>query len=281
MRPPFPYFGGKMSIADRIVALLPDHRHYVEPFCGSLAVLLAKRPVPIETVNDIDRRLMTFWDVLRTRPDELLRACALTPHGRAEYERCKDQSVVPGDDLETARRIWVTLTQGIGRALAGRKSGWRHYINPSGTTYGMPAYLEAYAGRLAAAAERLHRVSLECRPALDIVARYRDQPEVLLYVDPPYLGTSRSSNNNEYRHEMRGEDDHVELAEALAGARAAVVVSGYPSPLYDALYTGWHRASMAAYSGNAAAGAQLRTEVLWSNRPLGTVPALFELETAG
>lgn len=280
MKPPFPYFGGKMSVADRIVDLLPPHRHYVEPYCGSLAVLLAKRPTPIETVNDIDGRLMTFWRVLRDRPADLERVCMLTPHARAEHDAARAATDAPDDELETARRTWVALTQGIGRALTGRKTGWRHYINPAATTYGMPMYLDAYVRRTAAAAERLHRVSLECRPALDVIARYGTEPEVLLYVDPPYLGTARSSNNNEYLHEMRSEADHRELAGALLDARAAVVVSGYPSPLYDDLYADWHRADLSAYSGNAAAGAQLRTEVLWSNRPLGQQAALFDLAPA-
>lgn len=85
MKPPFAYYGGKTRIADQITALLPPHKHYVEPFAGSLAVLLAKTPSRMETVNDLDNRLMTFWRVLRERPDELIRVCALTPHSRVEY----------------------------------------------------------------------------------------------------------------------------------------------------------------------------------------------------
>lgn len=44
MKPPLAYYGAKVTIAQRIVDLLPPHEHYVEPFAGSLAVLLAKRP---------------------------------------------------------------------------------------------------------------------------------------------------------------------------------------------------------------------------------------------
>jgi len=51
--PPFTYFGGKTRLAEKIVATFPAHGHYVEPFAGSLAVLLAKPRSRMETVNDI------------------------------------------------------------------------------------------------------------------------------------------------------------------------------------------------------------------------------------
>lgn len=88
-------------LAPQIAALLPAHGHYVEPYCGSLAVLLAKQPSAHETVNDIDRRLVTFWRVLRERPGELARACALTPHSRIEHSAADPTEDV--DDLELAR----------------------------------------------------------------------------------------------------------------------------------------------------------------------------------
>jgi hypothetical protein len=55
-----PYYGGKTGLADRIVAVLPPHRHYVEPFAGSLAVLLAKPRSRLETVNAVNGDLLTF-----------------------------------------------------------------------------------------------------------------------------------------------------------------------------------------------------------------------------
>ena len=212
-----------------------------------------------------------FWRVLRDRPAELARVCALTPHSRAEHVAAYDLDGAP-DDLERARRVWVLLTQG--RAGLMRRTGWRNYVDPSRSSLGMPGYLSGYVGRIVPAADRLHHVSLECRPALDVIASYGASPQVCLYVDPPYLSGTRSSGS--YRHEMGAPDQHHELAEALHSCQASVVLSGYPSALYDRdLYPGWHRVEFAASTGQGGTWAN-RVEVLWSNRPLGDQPALFE-----
>ena len=271
MKSPVPYFGSKQSIAPWIASLLPDHRHYVEPFAGGLSVLLAKRPSPMETASDLDGELMAFWRTLRDRPSELIRACALTPHARAELAAA-EQPVPDGDELETARRVWCRLAQG--RAGTLRNTGWRHYVDPAGSATGMPGYMAGYVDRMAAAAERLHQVSLECLPALDLVAKYGQAKDVLLYVDPPYLGSTRPHAN--YRVEMTGPGEHRELAQALRSCRAAVVLSGYDSPLYAELYDGWHRYTQQALTGNAT-GARGRTEVVWSNRALAGAEPLFEV----
>jgi DNA adenine methylase len=169
----------------------------------------------------------------------------------------------------------VRLSQGRGLTLRAGKEGWKHYVAPRGSSIGMPGYLNAYVERMAPIAARLSDVSLECMPALDLIAKYGADPDVLLYVDPPYLGTTRSHRNN-YKHEMKPEADHRELAEALADVRAAVVVSGYASPLYDRdLYAGWDRHTIGTFTGNGA-GDKSRVEVLWSNRPIGAMRSLFD-----
>lgn len=270
--PPAPYYGGKIILAPRIADLLPVHRHYVEPFCGGLSLLFAKAPSLMETVNDIDGKLMTFWRTLRDRPSELMRLCALTPHARTEYDEALDLDT--DDDLEVARRIWIRLTQGRSGRLV--RTNWRHYVDPAATGKGMPSYLDGYVDRMAAAAERLHRVSLESRPAAEMIEKYGQCPDVLLYIDPPYLGSTRS-DSSAYRHEMMTDAEHRELAGLLRAARAAVVVSGYASKLYDLdLYAGWDRYTMTAGTGQGAESWAVRTEVLWSNRPIGAQRSLFD-----
>ncbi|MFI6827583.1 DNA adenine methylase [Kribbella sp. NPDC050241] len=275
LAPPFAYYGGKTTKAAQLAALLPRHRHYVEPFAGSLAVLLAKAPAPFETVNDLDGALMTFWRVLRDRGNDLARVCWLTPHSRTEHAASymlTDDGGNDLDELELARRVWVQLSQGMGGTR--RRTGWRHFQDPGDrTTVSMPDYLHAYVERMTPALRRLRRVSLEARPALEVIAAYGRHEHVCIYADPPYLGSTRSSR--QYAVEMSSQAEHVELAETLKACRAAVVLSGYPSDLYDALYADWHRLDLAAFTGQAGTNGH-RTEALWSNRPIGTQPTLWQ-----
>ena len=223
VRPPFAYFGGKQRIASLIAAILPDHSHYVEPYAGGLSVLLAKAPSRLETVNDLDGDVMHFWRVLRERPVELARHCALTPHSRAERTAAMTRPAEL-DDLERARRIWVCLAQGRTGTL--RTTGWRFDAADFAHT-SMPRWLDGYVRRMEAVAARLRSVSLECRDGLDIIAAYGKGRRALLYVDPPYLGEVRQRN---YRSEMLSAAQHRELAASLHSCAATVVLSGEVVP---------------------------------------------------
>ncbi|SKK91607.1 D12 class N6 adenine-specific DNA methyltransferase [Mycobacteroides abscessus subsp. massiliense] len=264
LRPPFAYFGGKQKIAATIAAMLPEHTHYVEPYAGGLSVLLAKRPSRLETVNDLDGDIVHFWRMLRERPEELARYCALTPHSRAERKAALNRPA-DLDDLERARRVWICLAQGRTGTL--RPTGWRFDAADFAHT-SMPRRLEAYVRRMESVAERIRSVSLECRAGLDMIAAYGKGRRTLMYVDPPYVGDVRERN---YRNEMLSPTEHRELAESLHSGAATVVLSGYASTLYDTeLYADWYRVELttATSQGGVYKG---RTEVLWSNRPLATV----------
>ena len=70
--PPFPYFGGKRLAAPIVWGLLGDVGSYVEPFAGSLGVLLNRPPVDgarSEIVNDKDGLLINAWRAMRYAPD--------------------------------------------------------------------------------------------------------------------------------------------------------------------------------------------------------------------
>ena len=69
IRAPFPWFGGKGNprIKKAILAALPPHTRYVEPFGGGGSILMAKTPVEVEVYNDVDRGMLNFFRVLASR----------------------------------------------------------------------------------------------------------------------------------------------------------------------------------------------------------------------
>ena len=75
---PVTYFGGKSKVAARVWQALGQPKHYIEPFFGSGAVLLARpdyEPSMIETVNDKDGYICNVWRALRDDPDEVAKWC--------------------------------------------------------------------------------------------------------------------------------------------------------------------------------------------------------------
>lgn len=82
---PFGWYGGKFSHLAWLLPLLPNCHHYCEPFAGSGAILLNRAPSPIETYNDLDGEVVTFFRVLRDEKEKLVEAIGLTPFSREEF----------------------------------------------------------------------------------------------------------------------------------------------------------------------------------------------------
>ena len=107
----FRWYGGKYSHLDWLLPLLPETQHYCEPFGGSAAVLVNRKPAPVETFNDIDGELINFFRVLREDKEKLLEVIGLTPFSRAEFELAIQTSTHEITDLERARRFFIRARQ--------------------------------------------------------------------------------------------------------------------------------------------------------------------------
>ncbi|MGI5144812.1 DNA adenine methylase [Plantactinospora sp. CA-294935] len=260
------YYGGKGRLAGRIVEMLPPHRLYVEPFAGSAAVLFAKQPAQFEIINDLAGDVVTFFRVLRDRPRDLITAIERTPYARAEFQHCQEHADQPANEVEQARRWWVRQMQGFNAVpIQTRRArvGW----SLSNASNNPATRVTGYLARMGAAAERLRRVQIEQRRAVEVVAQHGRADDALLYVDPPYLPETRN-DRGAYQEEMTS-DDHRSLAEALHALRAMVILSGYASPLYDELYADWTRIDVGISrptSNRAGRQGAVGTETLWLNR---------------
>ena len=94
--------------------------------------------------------------------------------------------------------------------------------------------------------------------AHQFLSTYAYHGRELVYCDPPYLHHTRSSNRR-YRFDYE-EQDHVELLELLKGLPCSVMLSGYPSSLYDALLPDWRTLELQVMNQGG-----VRTEKLWFN----------------
>jgi DNA adenine methylase len=87
-------------------------------------------------------------------------------------------------------------------------------------------------------AERLLRVQIENRPAIDVIRLY-DSPTTLFYCDPPYLHVTRG-DTKAYGFEMEIVQ-HEELASVLNACQGKVAISGYRCDFMDEMYKAWRR----------------------------------------
>lgn len=260
----FGWYGGKFSHLDWLSPLLPKCHHYCEPFAGSGAVLLNRSPSDVETYNDIDGDVVTFFRVLRDQHEELVRAIALTPFAREEYHLAIKGSEKGISDVERARRFYIKARQTrTGLAQTASLGRWANCKDTSRA--GMSGVVSRWLGGVEALddiAHRLLRVQIENRPAVDVMRLY-DSPTTLFYCDPPYLHATRG-DSKAYGFEM-DEAAHREFAEAANKCRGKVAVSGYDHPLMAEIFPAKRWVKILGIDKTIHSTKSTRQEVLWTN----------------
>jgi DNA adenine methylase len=255
-RPVLRYPGGKYRLAKWIISHFPSHEIYVEPYCGAASVLMRKARSQGEIINDLDGGVVNVFRVLRDpeKAKELQRLLSLTPFAYEEYKHAYDEC---DDDIERARRTIFRSFASIGSdGVSRRNSGFRGLKNNE-TSVTAAQEWNRYPDAIDAFVKRLLGVLIEQRPAMHLIKLY-DRIETLFYVDPPYLMSTRKKSSVLYANEMN-EQDHIELATALHQVKGMVVLSGYPSVLYDALYADFRKISKSATAQNGKG----RVECIW------------------
>lgn len=250
---PLKYHGGKYYLANRIISLFKPHIHYVEPYAGGLSVLLAKDPNNVsEVVNDIDGNLTNFWKTLQCpdRFEDFHRRCNFTPFSMVEWcgarkyleDRANDINQKlkyigsPVCEVEHAIKFFIYCRM----SLAGRMrsfTGITKTRTRSGMNNEVSAWLNCVEG-LPEVHARLKRVLILNKPVIDVI-QSQDDTGTLMYLDPPYLPSTRISPDV-YKHEMSVED-HKEMLEAIVDCKSKIVLSGYDNSLYDEYLISWKK----------------------------------------
>ena len=249
------YAGAKWSIAHWIIGHFPPHHSYLEPFFGSGGVFFRKPRSNIETVNDIDDEVINLFECIRDDPERLARMIYYTPYSRSVYEKAFSGEVPP-NRYARAMRLLVRCDMGHGFRRTGERVGWKNDVIGRERAYAARDWA-SLPDNILTAAERLRGVQVECAPAVEVILRFNN-PGVLIYCDPPYVLSTR--RGKQYRHEMT-DADHLELLDALKKHSGPVLISGYPSGLYDKELSGWRR----EITTTTDQLSQVKTECLWMN----------------
>ncbi|MBI3757335.1 MAG: DNA adenine methylase [Deltaproteobacteria bacterium] len=265
VKPPFGYYGAKQRIATKIIETLPPHNCWVEVFCGSAAITLAKPAAPIEVINDLDGEVTNVFEQLRSNSAALCTAITLTPYAREEFELARYGEPTK-DPLERARRFLVATMMTINSTTAS-KTSCGFSFSQSYTRSGVEARVSRWINlpkRIEQVVERFRRVRIEKRDACEIVKMFADRPATLMYLDPPYF-VKRAHG---YVIDAKDEAFHRELLKLCVRSRAMLLISGYRNRLYDAILTkdrGWTRSSIKTITRDTTGKNYERTEVLWRN----------------
>lgn len=253
-RPPLRYYGGGWTRAPWTISYIPQHDNYLDACFGGGSILLRKPVAALETVNDVDGRTVNFFRVLRQRSDELLCGINLTPWAEDEMRLC---GAVSEDSLEDARRFfllcWATVHGG-----PARPSFSFRYQKSVESRFASPPYDAIVRDDLLVTAERLKRVQILNRDALELIEKFRKE-DCVIYFDPPYLQETRARKHG-YNHEP-SPAWHRLAAMMLREARGPVLVAGYRSRLYERMYE--EHGFVRVEREQATNGKVKATECLW------------------
>jgi DNA adenine methylase len=273
---PVRWHGSKSRRNIHILPHFPEHRVYVEPYGGSLALLFKKPPAEVEVAGDLDVNLMGFWQVVQgadalreflnlARP---FREAPWNPPPPEEWfreqfdEAWRGLDGGRGDPVQRSWWFFVAMQLSMSGRPRDFSGGSRTGRTRGGTDERLNRILNTL-DRLPLASERLRGVRLFCRPALETIAEF-DGPDALHLLDPPYVPESRSAPNV-YAVEM-SEADHRGLLCVLPGLRGKAILCGYDNPLYNAALAGWRRVCYTVPNdGAGGARKDTKTEVLWLN----------------
>lgn len=223
IRAPFPWHGGKSRHLQKILPHLPERKGYCEPFGGSAAIMLARKPSSLEVYNDRHGGVTCFYKVIRNQSllRQFMDRMELAVHSREEFNFCKDTWQSVTDDVERAARWYYSQLYSFG--AQGRNFG--RSVSVDG-----PIYAGKLRGKIPgfeAIHERFRHVQVENLDWEQCVDDY-DDSEMVFYIDPPYIDTYDAYSGFNFN-----DADHIKLLGKVFHLNGFVAISMYESTLYE------------------------------------------------
>jgi DNA adenine methylase len=254
---------------DKILAMIPKHKIYVEAFGGSGKVLLNKIRSEIEVWNDYDRRIANLFYVVVFNFDEFYEKVSGLVYSRELYKKYKKELSEVGKieigDVDLAVKTYYVFYCMFG----GGGSHWTGFAFGKKRNHALKYW--KLLDTLVGIRERLSNVIIECDDFENVIKRW-DSEETFFYLDPPYYGV-------EGYYSGFGREDHERLLKLLKEVKGKWLLSGHVNELYDKELGGYNRfefeMARRCYHkvGSSEENKPRVKEVLWCNYKI--IPKLF------
>lgn len=240
MKGPLNYVGGKNRLAKLIIARIPDHLAYVEPFSGGAQVFFHKPLSKIEVLNDLDSELVNFYRVCQHHDHELARWMRTMPVSREWFQRMEKIAPEHLTDVQRAARYLYLQKLAYGGRIT-RKAYAIHATTPPNLRQ------DRITSTLEDVHRRLNGVQIEHLPYDQVIERY-DRPETFFYIDPPYYDIRL------YRHNLEHED-FVRMAALLKNIDGKFMLSLNDHPQVRSIFAAFKMETVKiAYSLHSVVG---------------------------
>jgi DNA adenine methylase len=214
---PFSYIGGKQTMAEKIISLIPKHKCYIEPFFGGGAVFFAKPPSDIEIINDKDDLMIDFYETVKTNFGELKKRIDASLHSETLFNKArktiKDNT---SSKLDRAWAVFIILSCSFNSSLISSTFRITNYENTAKRFQNRKDKLTEDFRK------RLEHTTILNRDAIAVI-EFFDGEDVFFYLDPPYYNSC-----NKYRFKYK-EEDYIRLLEAISKIKGKFLLSSYPS----------------------------------------------------
>jgi DNA adenine methylase len=261
---PIKYFGAKNLMVNQIKKYFPESNTfdtYIEPFAGTYGIGLSLDPIPpIEIYNDLEQNVYSLYKVLNNKIlfEQFKEKCDLCYYSEDLRKEFKEE--LKKDTLTIIERafyfFYINRTSHNGIGGFSKNTYIRRNMCKS-----VSDFLSAI-DRLPEIHDRLSKVVITNSDGIELIKKY-NTPNVLLYCDPPYHQSTRTSAR--YKVDMDN-DGHIKFLDAVTESNAKILISGYDCELYDILEkNGFTKVNFDVKTVSGNFEKKTKTETLWFN----------------
>ena len=259
MKTPISYYGGKQSLSNIILSIIPEHKIYCEPFFGGGAIFFAKDPSSVEIINDTNRELINFYKVARDEFSALEHEISLSLHSRDMHRQAQVIYANP-DMFDRVKRTWALWVL-ANSSYANKLDGSFGYDRSGGTSLKLDNKRISFTSEYE---KRLQKVQIENCDAIRVITS-RDTPETFFYIDPPYVGTYQG------HYDGYMQEDFDNLLSTLESIRGMFLLSSYRNANLEECIkrNGWYSKELKMYCSMTSNAKKThgKVEVLTANFP--------------